>query len=84
MSIGFHQDNILHSVVIFLSYQFEISTHFIFSDFHIKVVTLDTSKQRVFLGHEAPILCVVPQPGEKFLVSYITFLSVFWIVFIIF
>ena len=41
---------------------------FYFSDFHIKVVDLETNSQKLFQEHEAPILGLALQPDETYLV----------------
>ena len=40
-----------------------------FSDFDIKVINLETKKQKCFLGHQAPVLSVSLDPNDEFLVS---------------
>lgn len=40
-----------------------------FSDFSIKVVTLQDNSQKSFKGHAAPVLAVALDPQDMYLVS---------------
>ncbi len=50
------------------SVDLKFSVDCVFSDFHIKVVDLETNSQKLFLEHEAPVLSLAVRPDEKFLV----------------
>ncbi|CAK8678263.1 unnamed protein product [Clavelina lepadiformis] len=39
------------------------------SDFDIKIVNVESKKQKCYLGHQAPILCVAVDPMDEFLAS---------------
>ena len=46
----------------------------IFSDFSVKVVTVEDGAQQVFRGHEAPVRSVALDPDNHFLVRTLSFL----------
>ena len=50
------------------SYLNNLVTVQLFSDFDIKVINVETKKQRCYLGHQAPVLCVSLDPSDEFLV----------------
>ena len=42
---------------------------YVCSDFIVKIVDIETNEQKVFTGHEAPILSVSLHPDEQYVVS---------------
>jgi len=40
-----------------------------FSDFTVKLVDVESKEQRLFSGHEAPVLSVALHPDEHLIVS---------------
>lgn len=42
---------------------------FNFSDFNIKVVTVADGSQKIFKGHEAPVLSITIDPKDQYIVS---------------